>query len=478
LANRLSNPFPQFVDSTGAPYSGGTLYFYAAGTSTPLAFYTDRTLSTSGGTSLTLNSSGRATVDVYLQNLAYKIVLKDSSANTIWTADYVYASDFSAVAQFTGNNGNPNGSVAGTAASSGVPASSIWDYTNGILYICTTTGTSSTAVWTAVNPSGSTPVSSPQGRLTLTSATPVLAADVSAGTSVYYTPFVGNLIPIFNGSVFVPQTFSELTLTLAAQHLASSIYDIFVWSDSGTLRLGTGPAWATVTAGSGARGTGAGTTQLTKLLGYYVNTVSMTVRNGGTTYTVDANKGTYVGSMYMDGTNGQVSCHVTYGQSRKWAIWNAYNRKPIILLMGDTTASWNYTTNTIRQSRATAGNTVAVFTGLPEESVKIEFRQKVLGGSVNAATSTNVTWEIGLGLNSTTAYTGQVGSAGASTNGAASTVSVNLTNTAHASHVMVPTIGLNNINSLERTTSNTGSSVSVNYQGGDDDMLLIAEWLG
>jgi hypothetical protein len=43
---------------------------------------------------------------------------------------------------------------------------------------------------------------------------------------------------------------------------------------------------------------------------------------------------------------------------------------------------------------------------------------------------------------------------------------------------MVPTIGLNNINSLERTTSNTGSSVSVNYQGGDDDMLLIAEWLG
>lgn len=42
------------------------------------------------------------------------------------------------------NAGNPNGSVAGTTYQF------CWDTTNSILYLCTTSGTSSTAVWTKV----------------------------------------------------------------------------------------------------------------------------------------------------------------------------------------------------------------------------------------------------------------------------------------------------------------------------------------
>jgi hypothetical protein len=120
--------------------------------------------------------------------------------------------------------------------------------------------------------------------LTPTSGSPVITGDASASTAVYYEPFVGNLVPIYNGSTMTPTEFAALTLTLASQHVASSIYDVFVFSNSGAVTLVTGPAWSNVTAGSCARGTGASTTELTRIKGLYVNAVSMTARNGSTTY--------------------------------------------------------------------------------------------------------------------------------------------------------------------------------------------------
>lgn len=45
------------------------------------------------------------------------------------------------------SNGNPNGQLAGTAGSINTPAQLAFDFINGIFYVCTTTGTSSTAVW-------------------------------------------------------------------------------------------------------------------------------------------------------------------------------------------------------------------------------------------------------------------------------------------------------------------------------------------
>ncbi len=49
--------------------------------------------------------------------------------------------------------GNPNGNVAGVAATSGALSSSLlWDTVHSVLWICTTTGTASTAVWTSSSP--------------------------------------------------------------------------------------------------------------------------------------------------------------------------------------------------------------------------------------------------------------------------------------------------------------------------------------
>jgi hypothetical protein len=116
-------------------------------------------------------------------------------------------------------------------------------------------------------------------------------------------------------------------------------YYVFGFPNSGVPTLVTGPAWNSSTAGSCSRGTGAGTTELTRLAGYWVNNVSMSARNGTTTYSVGANLATYLGSIFIDGTAGQVTCHMSWGQSRKWGVWNAFNRQPLDLKTGDSTAS-------------------------------------------------------------------------------------------------------------------------------------------
>lgn len=309
------------------------------------------------------------------------------------------------------------------------------------------------------------PVTLPQGYLTLTSATPILAADVASATAVYYTPFVGNQLPIYNGSLMVPTSFSELTLTLAAQHTLSSHFDVFVFRDScGVVTIATGPAWSTITAGSGARGTGAGTTELQRVNGFWTNKNWLgTARNGAMTYSIPPNMGTYVGSLYIDGTAGQVTCHRSFGQSRKWGVWNAYNRQPIILLMGDTTATWAYSTNTVRQSNGAAGNTVAVFTGLAEEPFDISFNQVVALTTNGAASATN-----GIGWNVTNAYSGKRGFGSVGT--AANTPALDLV----ARYVNPPALGLNNVNSLE---SGNGTTTAT-FSGGNDDCQLVAAYRG
>lgn len=91
----------------------------------------------------------------------------------------------------------------------------------------------------------------PQGRLTLVSGTPVHSSDQTAKTAIYYTPYIGETIPIYDGSKYTRKVFAELTLTLdSTNHPIESLFDIFICNDGGTIKVGTGPAWnsnATVT---------------------------------------------------------------------------------------------------------------------------------------------------------------------------------------------------------------------------------------
>lgn len=469
MAGRFVNPFPQYLDATPTVRSGARLFFYAAGTSNKLNTYSDRGLSVANTNPIVLNSAGFPSVDIYLQDLDYKVVLapatdSDPPSAPIWTADYVRSRDSALVAKTLTGSGSPNGSVAGTAGSASILPDFYWDFTNSILYVCTVTGTISTAVWTAVNASSATAaVPPPQGRLTLTSATPILASDVVSATAVYYTPYVGNLVPIYNGATMVPTEFAELTLTLSASHALNTIYDVFVFSNSGVLTLATGPAWSVSTAGSGARGTGASTTQLTRIKGLHVNAVSMTGRNGATTYSIGANLATYLGSIFIDGTAGQITCHTAWGKARKWGVWNAHNRRHIKMMEGTSTASWSIQGTVIYPVfvavDADSTNSITTFTGLPEEQISCQYSQFGTTGAANRVIYNAI------GLNSTTAMVG--------TFGKMHNVGGDHRGNAVAVATVSPGLGINNIQALGST-----DGVTATQSGTQPFMVLTAEYEG
>ena len=84
-------PAPKFIglDNNANPVSGGKLYTYVAGTTTPQATYSDVNLTVANANPVVLDSAGRATV--FLSGSSYKFVLKDSDDVTIWTQDNVQA---------------------------------------------------------------------------------------------------------------------------------------------------------------------------------------------------------------------------------------------------------------------------------------------------------------------------------------------------------------------------------------------------
>ena len=80
----------QFFDSNGVPLSGGKLYTYAAGTTTPQTTYTSSTGATANANPIELNSAGRVsgTTEVWLDiTVAYKFVLKTTDDVQLWSAD-------------------------------------------------------------------------------------------------------------------------------------------------------------------------------------------------------------------------------------------------------------------------------------------------------------------------------------------------------------------------------------------------------
>lgn len=304
----------------------------------------------------------------------------------------------------------------------------------------------------------------PQGYLTALSATPIIVSDVASATTVYYTPFVGFLVPIYNGNRFVPTEFQELSLTLVAQHEASEIYDVFGFFDASTLRIGTGPKWTTSAAGAGDRGTGASTTEIERLNGLFVNSVDITLRNGTTTYSVDANKATYLGSIFIDTVAGQITCHVSSGQSRKFGVWNAYNRQEIVLLVVDPTASWTYSTGAFRPSNNDPTNSATVLSGLPEERFNIKFEQTM------TATASTDDGRIGIGHDSTTVLSGKYGRANLAISAATPT---SYSSDMGSTYIAVPQIGISVMTALEY-----GGDSDVSFRGGQEDMQLIANWRG
>jgi hypothetical protein len=78
----------QLLDNSGNVLSGGKIYTYAAGTTTPVTTYTSSNGGTANSNPIILNSAGRVPYEIWLtDDISYKFVLKDSNDVLIATYD-------------------------------------------------------------------------------------------------------------------------------------------------------------------------------------------------------------------------------------------------------------------------------------------------------------------------------------------------------------------------------------------------------
>lgn len=307
------------------------------------------------------------------------------------------------------------------------------------------------------------PMFAPTGRLTLTTATPVLTSSVTAQATVYYTPYVGSAIMLYDGSAWRAYNYAELSQALSddtkspAASLADSNYDMFVWRDGTTMRCTRGPAWTSATA----RGTGAGTSELVRVNGVWMN--ANDISNGPS-----AQRGVYVGTIRTNGSN-QVDMMVgapaaaAGGTDNRLYLWNAYNRVDVAAVSRDSTNSWAYTTATWRAANGNNANRISFVRGLDEEVINATYRV------ASSNTTASVIRYSAVGLDSTSAI------AGGSSPGVCSTDNQNH-NISDAA-IIAAGIGLHYLQALEYSNA-TGATTwyGDNNVPTENQMALIARF--
>lgn len=208
------------------------------------------------------------------------------------------------------------------------------------------------------------PLGTCEGRLTLTSGTPITTADVTGATTVYFAPYKGNRIYLYDGTRWRLYSFSELSLSLGT--LTNALpYDVFIYDNSGTLTLES-LAWTN------------GTTRATDLAtqnGVYVKSGDATRR--------------YLGTFYTSSTT------TTEDSASKRFVWNYYNRVPRKLKKTETTDSWTYGTAAYRALNNSTANRVEVVVGVDEAFIDLE-------AMVMAISSANEWASIGIDEDGTT----------------------------------------------------------------------------
>lgn len=135
MASLTPTPKQQLYGSDGAPLVGGKIYTYAAGTTTPLATYTDYTAGTANTNPIILNSLGQA--NIWLGTSSYKFSVYTAADVLLYTVDNISAPIDSA--------------GLATALSSPTPIGNTAPNTGAFTTLAATTGTITTVNATTVN---------------------------------------------------------------------------------------------------------------------------------------------------------------------------------------------------------------------------------------------------------------------------------------------------------------------------------------
>jgi hypothetical protein len=423
------------IDANGNPMNGAILKFFEAGTSTPLAVYADVNGNTAIGVTATADAGGLF-AEIFMLAQAYKVELYTSANVLVWSADNffppqpssaasvsllavagvtfaageaAYLSDgsgalnagqmykgdadleyaslspmvfFATGAITAGNTGLfiSEGAVTGL---SGLTPGARYYLSGTAGAISTTPGAYSRLVGQARTTTELAAASNPpimgevadliglrakdifDGRLSLTSGTPVTPGNVTAAGTLYLALYKGNQFGLYTGSKWTIVTLAELSV--AAPAAANQVYDVFLDYNDGAPQLVL-LAWTNDTTRA---------TALTKQDGVYVKTGDTQQRYTGTVRTVSA-------SQFND---SETLRHVS----------SYYNRVPKPLLKTDATATWNYTTATIRQARADATNQVDILVGVQEMLLDLQLQAA-------AANSSGVSFAAGIGEDSTSTF--------------------------------------------------------------------------
>jgi hypothetical protein len=115
----------QFSDANGAPLTGGLIYTYLAGTSTPATTYTSRDGATNNTNPIVLDAAGRTPAEIWLDGgVLYKFILKTSAFVQIGSYDDIPAiNDTTSISNLI--------TVAGTNTLTGLATPALGGYAAG-----------------------------------------------------------------------------------------------------------------------------------------------------------------------------------------------------------------------------------------------------------------------------------------------------------------------------------------------------------
>lgn len=419
------------ITGTVSPANGGTGVANNASSTLTISGNFGTTLTVSGTTTATLQQTsgtlvGRSTTDT----LTNKTIDADSNTITnIEDADIKAAAAIAVnkLAALTFNRAVVS-DVSGFLTASATTDTEI-GYLSGV----------TSAVQTQINalPSAASLNLACTGRLTTETGVPISTADRTSQGTIYYTPYKGKTIALYDGAAWAFFSFtSELSLALTAT--SGKNYDVFVYSNAGILTLELSAEWTNDTTRADA---------LTLQDGIYVKSGATTRR--------------YVGTFRASGSNVTADAKLTR------YVWNYYNRVERFMAVQETTNSWSYTTETWRATNGSSANKVEYVVGLSEDPLSVISRSLASNTTGASAISS------GIGIDSTSTNSALVNGQGCSNGVAGSSTSVYEGYPGLGYHAITwLEIGQNNGSGTNTFFGDNGGAISGIYQTGMTASLM------
>jgi len=166
-------------------------------------------------------------------------------------------------------------------------------------------------------------------------------SDVTSATTIYYTPYLGDQIDLYFAGTWQPVTFTETALALGTI-TATVCYDVFGYYSSGALALEK-LAWNTA----------------------ITRATAVVYQDGRAIKSGDPTRH-YLGTFYPTSTTTTADTLV------KRFLYNGYHRRRRPFLRQEATATWTYTTATVRQANGNTANQVECVVGAWESPIHIQ----------------------------------------------------------------------------------------------------------